>query len=233
MRTGAKLIGFLASSVAAAGVLGGGLAGCNRDVSTQHEVRAAGNEAFARGDYPRALAEFTQLSNTHNYSPRARYDVGRTLYAMGRYDEAAAELEVAYLVDPKVPGLLEAMTDAFVAAGKHDELYAILQSRARQSGKVEDWLLLAESMQRVGSMDEAHSSLINAAIADGGESVEPQLRLAQFYRAIGDEDREMERLRAVMFIDPADESARMRLRELGITPGATLAIQPPEWDPND
>lgn len=207
-----------------------GLTACNRNTRTTADVRAAGNRAYAQGDYATALAEYRLLTEEHPFSPRAKFDVGRTLLAMGNAREAAAELEIAYRVDPTVPELLETMTDAFVAANRHDDLFAILQSRARQSGDIADWTRLGVAMQRVGSMDEADAAFRTAARIDGGKSAEPQLRLAQFYQAIGDEEREMQRLRAVMYIDPANESARQRLRELGITPGPTLAIQPPEMD---
>lgn len=223
MRTSSILMTLAAAALV-------GLTGCNRDTRTTADVRAAGNEAFARGDYATALAEFRLLSDEHVFSPRARFDVGRTLLAMGNARDAAAELEIAYRVDPAIPGLLETMTDAFVAAGRHDDLYATLQSRARQSGDIADWNRLGVAMQRVGSMDEADAAFRTAARIDGGKTAEPQLRLAQFYQSIGDEEREMQRLRAVMYIDPANESARQRLRELGITPGPTLAIQPPELD---
>jgi len=191
-------------------------------------VRAEGHEAYAVGDYEAALERYEELKRRDPRSARARYEVAKALLALGRAQEAADEAELAVRLDPSKPAHVDLYAEALSAAGREETLFTFLQRRAAQRGEPGDYLRLGRHLLEHGRPDEAHEALLRAAELDGGESVEPQIALARFYREIGDEQREVERLRAVLYLQERNLEAIERLRALGYQPEAEIAVAPPE-----
>jgi len=52
------------------------------------------------------------------------------------------------------------------------------------------------------------------------------LALAEFFRSVGDEPNEVRALTRAYHVDPLDQDINARLRELGVTPGPTLTVEP-------
>ena len=69
---------------------------------------------------------------------------------------------------------------------------------------------------------------MTAARLDGGQTVEPQIALADFYLAAGDEEKAIRRLRMALGIDAENEIAIDKLRSLGEIPGPSFALTPEE-----
>ena len=77
-------------------------------------------------------------------------------------------------------------------------------------------------------MDEAHEALRNAAAIDAGQTVEPQLALADFYNRLDRPADEVRRLRMAYWIAPEDPRVVQRLAARDVVPGPSLAITPEE-----
>lgn len=226
-----RAIRFLAGPV----LIGAGLlvvGGCNSQ-RPLGVVRASGNDAYAAGDFQHAESEFREVVERHRESSLARYDLARTLSARGQHAAAADELEIAMRISPRTRLYADAYAEELHQAGRGEELDVFLRLRTTNDGRPADYLRLAKYSEALGSPDEAHEAYLRAAAVDGGTGVEPQLALADFYRRIGDEGAELRRLRAVLYLDPENEVAAARLREMGQVPGPTLAKAPPELDIQD
>lgn len=202
------------------------LSGC--ETQPNPTLRAQAYDAYAVGNYELALARHREIAETYPQNARTRFDIGRTLTAMGRHADAADEFEIAHQLSPHNEEYFRALAEAQYAAGRHDRMIANLRRRAGDSGRPSDWIMLGDFQLRLGATDDALIAYRQAAGIDRGRTVEPQLALARFYRSIGDDRNEMVRLRSVLFIDAGNETATRRLRELGQVPGPGFAIQPPE-----
>lgn len=203
--------------------------GCeqNRELSS---IRAQGNEAFGEGRYDRALELYRDYSDRRPQSARARYDLGRTLMAVGEPLAASEELAIAHELEPENRDTLDLYCRALLEADRPGELATLLSRTTIESDNPADYLLAAKYLIELGSLDEAHDALLGAVRVDGGRSVEPQLALASFYRTVKDEDRELKHLRIVLYLDPGNEQASDRIRELGYVPGPSFAIEPTDSD---
>lgn len=199
-------------------------------------VRESGNKHFSQQRYSSALADFQEYVERAPGDARANYDMGRTLLELGRIPESIPYFWVAYDVDSLrkeyVDGLAEALCRAAETApvdlGERAELYRFLNSRVRQFPTTEEFLRLGKYAERLGDADEALTAYLTAARIDQGQSLAPQLALAEFYLARGDREEGMRRLRMALHLDLQNPEIAARIRSLGEIPGPTFALTPAE-----
>ncbi len=200
-----------------------GMSGCGRPIS---EVRAGANYHYFNGDYESAQPLYEEVTERRPGTARSNYELGRNLMAMGRVTEAREWMILAYNLEPSNATYFEGLADALAAAGNEDDLFNALEHRISDRGGVEDYIMLGRYAQKVGKADEAERAFLAAAEIDSGETVVPQRTLAEFYRSIGDEKAEVDRLRMMLWFDTQDAAVNTRLRELGQIPGPTFALEP-------
>jgi tetratricopeptide (TPR) repeat protein len=193
-----------------------------------HIVRDEGTAAFADGDLELARADFAEYVQRKPYDGRGRYDLGRTLLALGEPAEASEHLWVAYDVNPDDEAAADALADALLQSGDTAELSRYLRDMVRNRGRVSDYLRLGYFAAKSGDPDEAHRALLTAARIDHGKSIEPQLALAEFYASIGDRENAVRRLRMALYLDPLDERVLTKLRAAGEVPGPSIGLIPEE-----
>lgn len=204
------------------------VAGCEAPPRPVGMIRADGNSAFAAGRYAEARDYYSQVIDRRPQSARGHHDLGRTLLRLNRPFAASEHLAIAFSLEPDNTDYLTDYAEALYEADRYDALWTLLRQRASSPGEVEDHMRMADFADRMGKPDEAIEALRKAAEVDRGQTVEPQLRLAEFHRRVGDDRAEVERLRAVIYLEPRNEHARSRLRELGYVPGPSFATVPPE-----
>lgn len=209
------------------GVLGLGLTGCAQERSAG-EIRESANTAYDRGDYAKALAEWEEYARVHPVPLASDLGRGKALLALERPGDAIIPLERVYRDDPMNQEKLQLLIEALYGAGEHDELISLLRDRTRQPGTVEEYLRLGRYAEEIGDPDEAERALLTAARIDRGQSVEPQLKLAEFYHGIGDTERALERYAMALWFDYSDPTIGERIRSLGKTPGRTFVRVPRE-----
>lgn len=140
---GAPIIGPMPTMptriVAASLALGLGcllLAGCAQERSAG-EIRESANNAYAAGDYAKALAEWEEYARVHPVPLASDLGRGKALLALERPGEAITPLERVYRDDPQDEEKLKLLIEALYGAGEHDRLIALLRDRTRQPGTVE------------------------------------------------------------------------------------------------
>jgi tetratricopeptide (TPR) repeat protein len=210
-----------------AGLLCAHLAGCAQERSAG-EIRESANNAYAAGDYAKALAEWEEYARVHPVPLASDLGRGRSLLALERPSEAIIPLERVYRDDPQDQEKLKLLIEALYGAGEHERLISLLRDRTRQPGTVEEYLRLGRYAQEIGDPDEAERALLAAARVDRGLNVEPQLKLAEFYHDIGDTERALERYAMALWFDYSDPQIGERIRALGKTPGRTFVQVPRE-----
>ncbi|HZW10398.1 MAG TPA: tetratricopeptide repeat protein [Phycisphaerales bacterium] len=217
MRRAAVLTGLMLT-------IAGGLTGCGaRPVSM---VRADANYHYFRGEFAEAQPLYEEVVDRRAAHAEAHYELGRNLLALGRASEAREQMILAYNLEPHNEAYFEGMADAYLAAGDEEALFNALEHQIRDRGSVEDYLRFGKYAQKLGQADEAERALLGAAEIDGGQTPEPQLALADFYRTVGDRENEIRRLRMALWFNPSDAEIEARLRELGQVPGPTFVLQP-------
>ncbi|MEQ8316034.1 MAG: tetratricopeptide repeat protein [Phycisphaerales bacterium] len=209
------------------GVLALGLAGCAKERSAG-EIRESANNAYDRGDYAKALAEWEEYARVYPVPLASDLGRGKALLALERPGDAITPLERVYRDDPMDEEKLDLLVAALFSSGEHDRLIALLRDRTRQPGTVEEYLRLARYAEEIGDPDEAERALLAGARVDRGQSVEPQLKLAEFYHGIGDTERALERYAMALWFDYTDATIAERIRALGETPGRTFVRVPRE-----
>jgi len=204
------------------------LPGCAKRERSAGEIRESANNAYDRGEYQKSLAEWNAYAEIHPVPLASDLGRGKALLALERPGEAIIPLERVYRDDPRDEEKLQLLIRALYGAGEHERLITLLRDRTRQPGTVEEYLRLGQYAQEVGDPDEAERALLAAARVDRGLSIEPQLKLAEFYHGLGDTEAALERYAMALWFDYTDEQVAQRIRSLGETPGRTFVRVPRE-----
>jgi tetratricopeptide (TPR) repeat protein len=233
MRTDRLVLAVAVSGLAIG--LAGGLAGCEgagggggetRDLRSPGRMQVDANRAYLRGDYETALADYQAIVDRRPGSARAHYDLGRTLLEVDQPMRAREHLTVAHDIEPENQAYLDALADAMLQSGEIDELFGLLERRAEEGDGPAGYLRLGRAAQRLGLVDEAETAYKQAAALEPQSSAPAQRALAGLYRQIGDEAKELTRLRVLLYLEPKDEAVQDRIVELGEIPGPSLALPP-------
>jgi tetratricopeptide (TPR) repeat protein len=207
--------------------------GCSRFMTSERllpKVREDGDRAFARGDYVTARADYGEYVNRMPGDPKVRSLWAKTLIETGDEIAAVDHAQIAYSTDPTNEAFIETYADALLSANRKGMMFDLLKGAATECGRVNDYDRLGRFSLRAGDADSAEEAFILAAKLDRGNTVEPQLALANFYQDIGDKTKELERLRMASFLDPTNKEIADRIRALGQIPGPSFALQPSEWE---
>jgi tetratricopeptide (TPR) repeat protein len=191
-------------------------------------LQERGDAAFARGDYAGAYEQYHQYVQRSQADPVVLHSMGRTLMELGRPGEAVTYLRLSHDLVPQVDRYLETLAEAMFQSGDREGLYRLLRAETANRGRVDDYIRLGTYAARLHDPDEAETALLQAALLDGGRTIEPQLALANFYSSIGDRERAVERLRMALWFDVRSEAVSAKLRALGEIPGPSLALPPRE-----
>jgi Flp pilus assembly protein TadD len=218
----------------AAGVLPG-LSGCKaRTLVSQSmrlgEMRASGNNAMELGDWNRAVDAYGAYIAERPHEPEVRYLMGTALLNLSRPVEAKEHMRIAYDLMPFEQKYAEGAARALAESGRPDQLYAFLLDLADNTRSDAGLIVFGRYARQAGLVDEAERALKRAALRTGRTSPVPHKALAEFYKSVGDQKLEVERLRAAMFLDPNDVEVAARVRELGLIPGPTFALDPVSLD---
>ncbi len=191
-------------------------------------VRESGDRAFARGDYRTALAEYREVVERSPADWATRVKLARTQLVLSDADAARENLAVAHRLRPEDDSIVDLLATAMLESGELAQMHDLLRLRAKEKGRVSDYLRLGFFMAKAGDLDAAEKALKTAARIDRGRHVEPELALADFYQKVGDEEAALLHLRHALWIDPSNETVVQRIRKMGEVPGPSLAVQPPD-----
>jgi len=212
------LVCLLAASLA--------LIGCEGPSAARLEV--LGDEAFAEGRYEEALASYEAALEKAPNDAEAHHNRGLALLALDRPLEARESFAVAYDLEPENEAYLGSLVDALVEAGRDDRALELLEGLANDELTAEAFIRLGDLQRRLGLPDEARVSYRRAAAVSEGSKPEPYRALAELYRRLGDDEAELRQLSYVLYLDPEDQRASSRVRELGEIPGPSFRREPPD-----
>ncbi|MFT5422296.1 MAG: tetratricopeptide (TPR) repeat protein [Phycisphaerales bacterium] len=209
----------------------GGLSGCRTGkVITQEQdltrSRAMGNEAYYEQDFERAAEEYGKYAAVRPNEPEVRYRLGMSQLELERVSAARTNLGIAHDLAPTSDLYTEGLGRAIVAGGDQEELYAFLRNLMDSAVNASTYVTVGKVAYLGGLHDEAERAFMSAATLTGKDSAAPHRELARFYQGVGDSDSEILRWRMVLSFDVADVEANSRLRDLGIIPGPSMALEP-------
>lgn len=191
-------------------------------------VRERGDWAARWDKIAEAREQYAEVVERDPADWEYRLKLAKVLLELDEPARAREHLAIVHETRPDNEEVVDLLARAMHESGAEDELISFLQSRAEDRLRTQDYLRLAEYARKVGDVDAAESALLTAARLDGGESIEPQMALADFYEAIGDEQRALRRLRMALHIEPDNQQVRERIRSYGEVPGPSFAIAPTE-----
>lgn len=204
-----------------------GLAGCNAPRSLP-AVREAGDRSFNQNDFQSAATHYEEYVLRKPGDPAVEAQFARTLLQVGDAPRAIGYARTAYDAQPNNGEYADLLAQSYLEAGQADEMYSFLRGNTEGRGSVADYIRLGKFTARAGDADGAEQAFLVAARLDGGQTVAPQLALADFYKSIGDKASEKKRLRMALSFDVTSQPINQRLRELGEVPGPSLALTPAE-----
>jgi len=191
-------------------------------------IEDSGDLAYGKGDYHDAVAEYAEVVDRRPGKLSARIELGKALLKTGDAELAREHLNAAYAINPKNDLVIELLATSMLETGDTRSLTAFLNEQANDNNDPNSWMRLGRFLSAASDDDEAKNALLEAARLDHGTSVRPQLELARFYRAVGDDENAVRRYRMAMFIEPQNGEADDALREMGYIPGPTFALEPDE-----
>lgn len=203
------------------------LTGCNT-VRTLPRVKEVGDRHYRDQKWEAARAEYQEYTDRKPGEAEVQMKLARCLVELGRPEEAVTSAAVAYDAKPNDPEALETYCITLAEAKRTDEMFRILNGNCESRGSVADYDRLGRFMFRLGDADGAANAFKMAASVDGGQTIEPQLALADFFKSIGDKTNEATRLRMAMYFEPTNQAIYDRLRALGQIPGPSLKLVPEE-----
>lgn len=187
-----------------------------------------GDAAMLRGQPQEAVGHYQEWVDRQPQRADAQHALGMSLLESGRASEAVGPLTVAWDHEQDNEVYFDAMARAMREAGRDQSLISTLRTNTIEKGRLVDYMRLGRNLQAMGLMDEAHQAFRTAADIDAGRTVEPQLALADFFKALGRSAEETRRVRMAYAIDPKDERVLDRIWELELIPGPSLALPPEE-----
>lgn len=191
-------------------------------------VRRDADRAFEREQFDVARADYQEVVERVPNDWEYRVRLADTLMILDEPKLAQEQYAVVHGIRPHDEEIVEKFAEAMSEAGDEDRLISFLQRRAEDTRAVSDYLRLGWYAIETGDADLAHRALLTAARLDGGQTVEPQLALADFYLAAGDRDAAMRRLRMALGVDPTNETVIRKIRAMGEIPGPSFALTPDE-----
>lgn len=205
------------------------LGGCSSQKSLGM-LRAEADAALFVGDQTTALDRFEQIAARRPGDAEVRYQQGQALMALGREAEAREVLTMAYNLEPRNDVYRDALVTAMSSTAEHDELFALLERLATEKPTVENQIKIGQTAEKIGFADEAERAYIVAAKLAEPTDPRPHRALADFYRSIKNDEKELQRLRVVLGFDINDAAVRARIRELGEVPGPSFVLAPGALD---
>jgi len=203
------------------------VAGCTKQ-RPLHILHADAANAAKFGNPEVARTDYEEYITRKPDDPEKRYEYAQVLMKIGDYRNAIEELNIACDVDPTNDKYLDAYAEALFAANERDALTTNLTRATLERGRASDFTRLGEFSSTMGNVDEAQQAFLTAAKLDQGRTVGPQLRLAEFYGAMGDRSRQVRRLRMAYAIAPENPEVWSKARELGEVPGPSFGLMPAE-----
>ena len=209
-------------------LLGLAMNACSGHRSTRM-VMLSGDRAMANSHYDMAIEEYRYVLSQRPGKVEAQISLGKALLA-GEYPDLARDhLEAAYNIRPENDDIVELLAMSMLLQGDLQAMTDLLRDHSEQFPSVRAHLITGRLMEKAGDLDRAGRALQIAASIDGGQSVVPQLALADFHRRLGNNEAAMDRYRMALFVEPNNQAARDAIRAYGEIPGPTLAIPPAEW----
>lgn len=179
-----------------------------------------------QGNDEKAYDLWTEYVDRRPNSRLAEYRLGLVETRLGLYDQAAGHLRIAHDLEPGNLEYIEALANALALGNHPKSLMKLLRESANEGPAGSGYLRLAKYAQRIGQMDEAQEAIQAAIIHGQMRSPEPYVAMADFAHTINDQQLEINSLRQALWFDPADQTILTRLRDLGLIPGPSLAIEP-------
>ncbi len=205
---------------------GGVLAGCQ---ASNPYLRQRSIEAMERGRYDDAHRMLTQAVAQNGSDWKAMMLLGETKLVLGQPLDAQLLLERALTVREERlerDRILDGLAESFYRQKQWEKLHQLLDSSARDKGEWTDYLRQARYLTLMGDADGAAVAFRKTARFAPPGDVTPYWKMADFYRSIGDRDREIRSLRQALWVDPTNVKVIDRLVALGYIVGPTAAYPP-------
>lgn len=205
--------------------------GCStaRKVKTtlaSNEALVAAGAAEDAGDLEKAYGLWTEYVELRPHEANGEYRLGRIENKLGKHRDAANHLRIAHDLKPGNVVYIEELAIALAQSGQQDELLSLLHATVNEGENGSGYIRLAHHAAKAGMMDEAREALMTAVALNGGTSPAPHIAMADFARETGDTEAEVLALRHALWFDRADAGILARIRELGVVPGPSLALDP-------
>jgi len=201
--------------------------GCGGTPTTL-QLRSKGINANEKHEYADAISYFEQVLERRPEDPEANLYIGIAYLETGNYFRARTHLTVAYeqtwSQSSRADEVLSHLAATLAALDDQDALFSLLSERAHGTNDVQDYLRWGDYAMMLGDPDNAELAFLTAARVDQAESVEPYLRLALLFKALGDTEEEIMRLRQAYSIDPYDERIWRELGRHFTVIGPTLGL---------
>ena len=202
-----------------------GTAGCQ----SNPVLRLHGENAYNDGQYDLARQKFTKAVNQKSSDWKAHYYLGLIALKQGQPLEAQLSLEKALSVRDShiiTPDILDALAQSLLDQGKHENLAAMLQQATDRYGTTRDYLRQATFLGKSGDVDGAKIAFQKAIRFARHDDPSPFIKLADFYDSLGAGAEALMALRQAYYITPEDPVLADRIRQHGMVPGPTIAIEP-------
>ena len=127
----------------------------------------SGNQAYAAGDYEKALADYTAALQREPDSPYVLFNRGNTLYTLGKYNEALDEYEKALAAQPDE--ILTAKSKYNMGNARFRQAEEVLQTDAAQALQyiAESESYYRQALERAPQMTEAAKNIEIARLKAG------------------------------------------------------------------
>ncbi len=205
------------------------LAGCS-GTRPLHILQREGDHFYSTNRWDQAVERYTEYLERAPDNNVVRMKLGEAQINAGNPRMAIETLKIALDVDPLNDRIADGAAEALYKAGERESLTSFVHRIASERGRVKDYLRIADYMNRVGHADEAETALVAASKISQGNNFDVQWALVDFYRARGDNDRTIERLRMAYFLQPENPEVLKAIREMGEIPGPSFALVPREMD---
>ncbi len=173
---------------------------------------------FVLGGASRALAQTPTLTAAQKAEAKAAYESGKNKYALGKYEEAAADFEKAYAISSQ-PAILYNMAQAYRLSGKTERaltLYKSYRSFDPESPFRDEINQRITELQKAVDDQKAAQAKREAEEKQKREELERQKELER-NRELAKQEAEVKAKQALMKLEKAKPHARLDLVGYAVT----------------
>lgn len=196
-------------------------------------LRRQATDALALNQIDRAENRLEKALKQDPTDGKSHYYMGLVRLRQDKPLAAQLHLEKALTLQHErelVPDIIDALAESLFQQKEYATLTAMLKKAGSDYGTARDFLREAKYLIRMNDLDGAKLAFRKATRLSNLDNEKPYMEMADLFDSVGDSESAVLALRYAYTIKPNSPVIHAKLRQHGMIPGPSVALQPDRTD---